>query len=123
MNGDEPGSKFSRVLIWGRRCRGVKNAKPAFLSRLIENSKLYNVSKSEPLKSIRRGDMEGFLHFDLEKRLFLLYLLIKLNKKVEIWYVSLAETLNMPFGNLDFSTPLGPFTAPSFSHFLSLFFA
>ena len=64
------------------------------------------------LKSIRRGDMEISSIFNLKKVLFLPYRPWKLDYEVEIWYVYLVGVLNVPFGGLDFSAQLQPFTAP-----------
>ena len=50
---------------------GSKTQKLTLLDQSIENQKLYKISKNQPSKSIRRGDM-GFLSlFDLKKVLFL----------------------------------------------------
>ena len=54
--------------------RGRKRKIRPFLTQLIENQKLYNISKNQPPKSIRRGDMEISPLFYLKKVLFLLLL-------------------------------------------------
>ena len=46
--------------------------------------------------------MRGFFLFDFEKGLFLLYPASKLSWKVEIWYVQLVGTIDVPFGGFDF---------------------
>ena len=66
---DFSGSNFSYTTVQGRGWRGVQNAKFAFFSsQLIENQKLYIVSKNQPAKSIRSGDMGISLLFDLLKK-------------------------------------------------------
>ena len=40
--------------------------------------------------------------FDLEKVLFLFYLLSKLGQEVEIWYVHLVGAIDVPFEGLNF---------------------
>ena len=50
---------------------GSKTQKLSFFGQLIENLKLYNISKNQPTKSIRRGDMGLPPIFDLKKVLFL----------------------------------------------------
>ena len=44
---------------------------PFFFSELIENLKLYNISKNQLPKSIRKEDMGFLLIFDIKKVLFL----------------------------------------------------
>ena len=123
MSGDELGSKFSCAPIWGRGCWGVKNAKIfPFFSRLIENQNLYNISKNQPPKSIRRADEEISSRFDLKKVLFLPYLPSKLDYEVEIWYIHLLGALDAPFGGLDFSAKFPPLAAPKKRFFWSGFF-
>ena len=63
MSGDELGSKFSYAPILGKGVlRGQKRKICPFLSQSTENQKLYNISKNQPTKSIRGGDM-GFSPF------------------------------------------------------------
>ena len=50
--------------------RGQKRKTFSFLSQLIENQKLYSISKNQPFKSIRKGDMEISTFFDLKKKAF-----------------------------------------------------
>ena len=50
----------------------------SFFSQSIENQKLYNISKNQPPKSIRKGDIGISSLFDLEKVLLLPYLSSKL---------------------------------------------
>ena len=57
---------------------GQKRKICPFLNQSIENEKLYNISKNEPCKSIRRGDTRISPLFDLEIVLFLPYLPSKL---------------------------------------------
>ena len=83
-----------------------------FFSLLIENQKLYNISKNQAPKSIRKGDMKFPLLFDLKKVLFLPYLPSKLGWKVEIWYVHLVGAIDALFGDIDFSASFQPFSAP-----------
>ena len=51
----------------GGGAEGSKTQKLPFFNQSIENQKLYNVSKNQPLMSIRRGDI-GFLPFLTSKK-------------------------------------------------------
>ena len=61
-------SNLQEGVLRGQKCKNC-----SFFSQSIENQKLYNISKTQPPKSIRRGDM-GFSLLDLKKVLFLPYL-------------------------------------------------
>ena len=63
------------------------------LSQSTYNPKLYNIFKNQPSGLIRRGDLVGFLLFDLEKGLPT-HLLSKLSQKVEIWCVDVVQFLD-----------------------------
>ena len=98
------------------------------LSQSMADQKLYNISKNQPLKSIKGEVMGGSPLFDPKKVLFLPYLLSKLCQ--EIWYVYLTRGLDVPFRSVDFSAPFNPLTTPRkqffgrvFSFYLSLFLA
>ena len=62
--------------------RGQKRKICPFLSQSTENQKLYNISKNQPIKSVRKEDMGFLLLFDLKKVLFLPYLPSKLSCEV-----------------------------------------
>ena len=70
---------------------GPRRKNLLFLKPLMENSKLPNISKNETPRSIRRGDMRGFPHFDLKKGPS------KLSKELEILYVHLVGALKGAF--------------------------
>ena len=59
--------------------KGQKRKNCFFSSQLIENLKLYSISKNQPSKFIGREGMRAFPLFDLEKGPFLPYLLSKLS--------------------------------------------
>ena len=73
--------------------RGQTPKNFSFLSQSIENPKLYDISKNQPSKLIRRGDIRDFPIFDLEKRL----LLTKFGWEAEIWCVHLVGGLECAF--------------------------
>ena len=71
MSGDDLGSKFSHTPFEGGGVGGLKIPKFFFfLNQLIVNLKLYNISKNQLPRFIRRGDTRGFLLFDIERELF-----------------------------------------------------
>ena len=64
--------------LGGGGAMGLKTQNlPFFFHQLIRNQKLYNISKNQSPKSIRRGDEGIFLLFNLKIVLFLPYLLSK----------------------------------------------
>ena len=71
-----------KVRGWGAECHNSKK----FVSenQSIENLKSYNISKNQPPRSIRRGNIRVFLFIDFEKRPFLTCLPSNLTSGVEI---------------------------------------
>ena len=67
--------KFGGVGAEGQRRKNRKNF--SYLNQSMDDSKLYNMSKNQLLRSSGGGDI--FLYFDPEKGLFLTYLLSKLS--------------------------------------------
>ena len=64
--------EFSRVQICSRGCiEGLKCENCSFLSKPMDNSKLWNIYKHQPPKVIREGDVRVSPPFDLKKELFL----------------------------------------------------
>ena len=101
LSGDNLGSKFNCVEIW-RRIRRAKIAKIL----------LYSINRKTILfRSIRREDMRIFPLSDLKKTLLFPYLLSKLSKKIEIWYVNLAGSIDVLFRGFDFLDKLRRLTA------------
>ena len=60
--------------FWERGAEGSKSQKMFLLNPIDRNPKLYNITKKQSPKAIKRGDMRVFLLFELEKRMILTYL-------------------------------------------------
>ena len=69
---------------------GQDDKKYSFLSWLIDNLKLFTISKNQSHRSIRREDMRVFPLFDLGKALFI--------HCCPPWYVDLVKALDMFLG-------------------------
>ena len=79
-----------------------------------KNWLLYNISKNQSLKSIKRRDMEFPALFDLKKVLFLSPIFLP-------GYAHLVGTLDVPFAGVDFSAAFQSLTAPKKWFFGRLF--
>ena len=113
ISGDELGSKFSYAPIWGGGAEVWETLNfPPFSSHLIENQKLYHISRNQAPKSIRMRDIRISLFFDPKNVLFLPYLSSKFGSEIEIWYVHLVGTIDVSFEDFDFSAPFQPLPAP-----------
>ena len=93
----------------GGGAEGQKRKICLFLSQLMENQKLYNISENQSPKAIRRGDM-GIPPFLISKKCCSALSSLHIGLEAEIRYVHLVAVLNGCFQGLNFSAPFHPLT-------------
>ena len=111
--GDDLGSKFSYVQIWGRGCWGTKFAKKiSFLRKSIENQNVDIISKNQPTTLIRRARYwgGGYLLFDLWKQALPSPSSLQIELSCWNFEYSLVGIIDVHFGGFDSSDPLHPLT-------------